>query len=203
MYVHCKHNLLHTYVYVLNCFFLRFLTFHCLLYYETSWCQADSQVPSNNQIHLQNVGASSDQTSSGTVRRVLSQTSDEKLVQQLETTSTVPLHNDLVIKNEQNSKAISFHKSDHSDSHQSEASMTTAADNQDYLNTIPKTGQTDSHTSNDETLQAKTNRVDSLASDQVLTRQSQAKRTADETPSSSQAYLQSLRPTNDRDSNNL
>ena len=155
--------------YIHNYILLRFLTFHCLLYNETSWCQGDSRDPSNNQTHLQNVSASSDQTSHATINRVLLRASDETLKQQLKTNSTAPSHdNNLQNQNEHSSKAANVQTS-----HQSKASMTAAVASQDYLNTIPTSGQTHSHnvnTGNDEA----TDHGDSLASKQVLTRQSQA-----------------------------
>ena len=49
---------------IIDYFSFRFLTYHCLLYNETSWCQADSPGPPmlmKNQLH--NLSISSDQTS--------------------------------------------------------------------------------------------------------------------------------------------
>ena len=190
--------------FILDYFSYRFLTFHCLLYNETSWCQANNQIPSKLMSNHTNVSTSGIKTLSPTPNTILLQASNQELLQasnaaeQSDLQSKKPI-NETKEANIQNG----LQKSNHSDTYQSAANTRAATDNQTDVN---KTFQTHSYSlnaSNDEASLPKINHVDSLTPNQTHTQQSHATKIADSqtvfinSPSRSQAYQEQI---NDRDS---
>ena len=163
---------------ITGCLSFRFLTYHCVLYNETSWCQPDSQ-----GTPLFNFSASSDQTSRPTTSSVHSQASDQTLSQQSKAPTTAgdqdktPPNNQTyllsqkTVSNQVHSETINdLQRSDQLSLQQSQENATVGV--QDHFNKTPPNNQ--SHlqnlsASNDQT-KVRTNQVHLQTPSQALSK---------------------------------
>ena len=191
---------------IIHCFSFRFLTYHCLLYNQTSWCQADSPGPPmllENQQH--NLSTSSNHTSRPTTsNQTASQPSKAPTAagnrdnlntippsNQDNSNATPPNNQDTIPPNQDNSKTTPPSNLDNSKTTppSNHNSKTIPPSNQDNSKTTPPSNQDNSKTTPPSQDNSKTTPPSSQDNSKTTPPSNQDN--SKTTPPSNQVYLQS------------